>query len=200
MYVIGLNGPPRSGKDTVADSIRMQLLRDGYSCKVIHTAAPMRKAAFSLLGLESTHVSYEAVKDLKQQMTGDTVRQLMIQLSEEFIKPKYGQDYWARLLQRRINVWVRSLGRDEKKAPVVIIPDIGFDVEANMLGQTHGEQYANVFLNRKGKHFRNDSRSYVKPDCHAGINMHVTNEENKVQEAVTEILNHLRILHDWDIK
>jgi hypothetical protein len=90
-----------------------------------------------------TREEYDEVKDMpakllaKAELTQDgvntfqsygTVREFMIRLSEDFVKPTYGQDFWARaMVQHNCDWWghIKS---------VVIVTDVGFESEVNYLG------------------------------------------------------------------
>lgn len=161
-YIIGLNGPPKSGKDTIAAAMRDHLdPRCNIPVVIDHLARPMRQMAMSLTGNDPTDFAlYNSIKDtpqklLRRALTGglDSIRQLMIAMSEEFIKPVYGQDFWARkmLLSHQ---WL-----DEGMPGVLIVPDIGFPAEVGVFDDMFpGVKTLIVQVDRPGATWVGDSR------------------------------------------
>lgn len=161
--VVGFNGPPQSGKDTVGFALREALHTQEISAVAIALAKPMRVACMRLLGLDSVDDGlYAAHKAIPQKLfKGETLRQAMIRYSEEFVKPNYGQDFWARAL------WELEL---HKHFRVTIITDIGFSAEADFLKSN--SRFLLVQLHRGDLDFSNDSRSYLNADDYQSMRQH----------------------------
>lgn len=83
------------------------------------------------------------------------VRQVMIDFSETFMKPRFGVDIFGRLLWKRCEEqshWYSSF----------IIDDSGFESEARFIASQVGpERCYLIRLHRKGHDFAGDSRSYI---------------------------------------
>ena len=158
MYIVGFNGPPRSGKDTLAGMVADALSEWNRDNWIRSLSLPMRQMAFGALGLEYTNDYYEAIKDVPQAALGCTVRQFMIDLSEKFMKPTYGQTIWSQLLTSEFHsAWDSN--------SVLLIPDIGFEVECKYLSEIASpENFYLVRTAREGCSFDNDSRSYINWD------------------------------------
>lgn len=192
MYVIGLNGPPRSGKDTIATAIRNDNDID-LPVMLESLSRPMRKAAFALLGMDYSDRTYEVEKDWDQKLLAnqndndyDSIRELMIGLSEKFVKPIYGQDFWAR------SVFESHLSDDPT---LVVIPDIGFEAECAYIEEFVGEDnFLNVHLERPNCGWLNDSRRYVKTTHCLSVDNNRTPDHAK-----NEILNFIRNKMGWKI-
>lgn len=157
MYIVGFNGPPRSGKDTLAEMLAQHMDSAGVTIPVftLPLSLPLREIAFTMAGLKYSQVHYEDFKTTHFPMFGKTGRQLMIDVSESFLKPVYGQDIMAKLLYDRIPL-------DLAMSSVLLVPDCGFQVETEYLGNTVGAE--NFFLarvRRTGCDFSNDSRGWV---------------------------------------
>src|ERR1700753_3374297 len=105
--VVLLNGPPRCGKDTIA-----QHLIPYFAFARMKFAAPLKRMAAGLLDMDVSAVERhkeaefnilcrETLKDEFGQspMYGpkDTLRKLLIRISEEFLKPTYGDTFSGRL-------------------------------------------------------------------------------------------------------
>lgn len=170
-FIIGFNGPPRSGKDTLGTALADKL------CQIVDIpvftlslAQPMREAVMSLCSI-ATREEYDEVKDLpakllaKSELSQDgintfenygTVREFMIRLSEDFVKPTYGRDFWARCLVDQHRSWWG------KSPAVVIITDIGFEEEVTALQTLVGfGNYLGIQLDRQETSWKLDSRGYV---------------------------------------
>lgn len=168
-YVIGLNGPPKSGKDTIANALRTMMDHECNIPTVIdHLARPMREMALSLTGHDPKNfANYNAIKDspqklLKRALGGseDSIRQLMIRTSEDFIKPLYGDDFWGRKLIDE-HKWI-----EEGIPGVLIVPDIGFPAEVGAFDLLFDKipqlQTLIVQVERPGVDWGNDSRIVCK--------------------------------------
>ena len=84
----------------------------------------------------------------------DTLRQLLIRISEEYLKPTYGNSFFGRLA-------VRELKRSAY--PLTIFTDSGFYEEAHTVVRSIGRRNTILIrLHREGCDFRNDSRSYLR--------------------------------------
>lgn len=96
--VIILNGAPRSGKDTLSrlmfeGNIFEKMVRGSFK-------RPLQDIAASVLGMSSEDFldQYEVIKDLPcPNGLPMTVRDLMIKISEEWIKPLGGKRYFGDL-------------------------------------------------------------------------------------------------------
>lgn len=155
MYVIGFNGPPRCGKDT-AMAMLTGIIESSSSIPTLirPLSMPMRLRAFGALGLKYSDSLYEQLKDKPMSVLQDnTLRRFMIDDSERFMKPTYGQDIWCKLV-------VESIPKTFDG--VVLIPDFGFSHEPKFFEKKYG--LANVVtaqIERPEKSFTNDSRTWV---------------------------------------
>jgi hypothetical protein len=157
MYCIAFNGPPRVGKDTIAD-----LLDHHFDLKITpgirkSLATPLRLMVYAMLGRTFDAKHYESEKDIPQPMfDGHTIREMMIRASEEWIKPVYGQGALARMT-------VSSLGTSIHLPGVCLISDSGFQPETDVLVDAFGEdRFLMVQLEREGAEWGADSRGYVE--------------------------------------
>jgi len=155
MKIILLNGPPRSGKDAAAEML-LSAIPDSVHVKF---AEPLRRALPELFGL-----SKDAWLDLylnhkdepAEELLGFSVRNRMIWLSEEVMKPVYGKDIFGHIAVNQI----RALGPN-----TVVISDCGFPAEVVPLCEWFGEKSLLVIrLTRPGATFAGDSRNYVDMD------------------------------------
>lgn len=117
MIHIGLTGQARAGKDTVA---QLLISRLGYT--QASAAKPLKEGGQALLGLFGCTPD-EATKDEVMPDLGITPRQVWKDLSEEFLKPKFGQDILAKILCKQI----------QSIPGPVVVSDVRFNAEAELL-------------------------------------------------------------------
>lgn len=157
MYIVGFNGPPRSGKDTLAEMLADKMDKSGVTLPVRmeSLSLPLREIAYAMTGWAGSldGENYEQFKTTHFKAFGKSGRHIMIDVSEQFLKPVYGIEIMAQLLIQR-NI--------EFGPAVLLIRDCGFQIEVNPLESWVGREnlyMANVF--REGCDFSNDSREYV---------------------------------------
>lgn len=153
--LIGMSGPPRSGKDTIGKLLGAVIEdRHGIQPQVRALSTPMREVVYAMLGIEYSETHYERCKDFPQEaFGGKSIRQAMIAFTEEHVKPTYGKGFWAASLLGRM--W-------EPQPRVLIVTDLGFDEEVDVFSARFGvENTFYVHTVRPGCTFAGDSRSYV---------------------------------------
>lgn len=194
-FVIGFNGPPRSGKDTLATALEALLSEAAPEIQVHRhaLAATMRAGAMATLGLSGGDKFYSDIKDKPMDLLGGkTFRRFMIDMSEVFVKKEYGQDFWARLLHARNQAWWNRKG-----PTVLIVTDIGFPAEVQFLCE-HSTHTVIVQLDRAKLDFTQDSRNYVWTAAnHGGTNFAYSNNETP-REGAERILKVLH-KHGWPV-
>lgn len=188
MKVVGFSGPPHCGKDSIAKEIDRTYwdLADAESPQVVimSLAWYMREMGMTLLGHDPDDDSlYAELKEERQELLErtpefltpgtryerDTLRQFMIELSERFIKPRYGQDFWARRLYQDL----MEEGFDDDT--IFLVPDFGFQVEPQFFMEKLGpENVLIVQVAREGCDFSKDSRSYVGADHNLALENNAT--------------------------
>lgn len=192
-FIVGFNGPPKSGKDTIATAVMNILDREGVVLPVHRQAlaATMRDGAAAILGLTGGDKWYNEVKDKPLEvLNGKTFRRFMIDMSETFVKNIYGQDFWARLLYARNKHWWNSV------PSILIVTDIGFPAETQFLCE-HSKHYINIRVDRRGTDFTSDSRRYTSAQSHGGIDFALTNDDTP--EAAAEQVCRVMYKHGWPV-
>lgn len=158
MFIVGFNGPPQSGKDTAAQFLASALdSRTDLPVKVVSVVDTLARMGAVLLGAEYSNEWYEWAKATPFDiLKGATLRQWMIDQTEEFHKPKYGAAFWFTTL----------LTRHEDFPGVLIISNIGFEYEARM-ADAHAKSFLMIKMNRPGTDW--DSRGPVTMRNHRNI-------------------------------
>jgi hypothetical protein len=115
-----------------------------------------------MVGLTYDDSTYETFKETYFERLDRTGRQLMIDASESFLKPTYGQTVMADLLIQKL--------RGFPSNSLVLIRDSGFQVEIDPLIKEFGADNVMVVqVHRTGCNFDNDSREFVfHPDGRQG--------------------------------
>lgn len=172
-FIIGFNGPPRVGKDTIATALMDLLDSEGVTNLPIQRqalAATMRDGAAAILGMNLTTERYNEIKDDPLDVLGGgTFRRFMIDMSEVFVKGVYGRDFWSRLLHARNKTWW------DRIPSILLVTDIGFKEEVEFFCN-HSALYLNVRVDRPGCDFKNDSRSYIMAQNYGGKDFALTND------------------------
>lgn len=166
-HIILLNGPPRSGKDTIAREI--ERIGEDEMRGVVHClkfAQPLKVAAHAALNLMSdggdAPLPADAFEDDKdrplQAFFGLSPRQFYIQFSEVWMKPLFGHDIYGGLAARTVSR-IDAI----KTNRLCVFSDSGFASEARVLIEKFGpDRILLVRLHRPGTSFAGDSRSYLK--------------------------------------
>lgn len=161
MRCIILNGPPGVGKDTIADYMVKEL---GF--KKMGFKTPLIEIACRLVGMSVDEFMTHYTRELKEKpwerlrmgLKCHSPRSLLIHVSENCLKPVFGQDIISKALVDE----VLSSTQD------VVFADGGFVDEINTLYQALPGLVV-VQLHRPGYDFSNDSRSYVEADPSIGF-------------------------------
>jgi hypothetical protein len=191
-FIIGFNGPPRSGKDTIASALSALLDSEGINSLPVHKlalAATMRDGAAAILGMNLSDRQYSEIKDKPLEVLGGkSFRDFMIAMSEVFVKGIYGKDFWSRLMFSRNKSWWNG------KPSILIVTDIGFSEEVKFFCE-NSRLYLNVRVDRRGCDFSKDSRGYCAAGPYGGKDFVLSND-GTVEEAAQEVA---RIMYKFGV-
>lgn len=168
MKVILLNGPARSGKDSLAHAFAAYANGRLVTSEVTKFAKPLKESAHRLFGFDLPHDAFEAVKDVPQDyLHGKTWRQVYIAVSELLFKPLFGADIFGRMLVDEIEL-LQKISKEDGEDPTdyFLVSDSGFAAEAQAVVDRFGaENVILVRLERDGYTFAGDSRGYIELPC-----------------------------------
>lgn len=151
--IIILNAPPGAGKDTIGE-----LIEKWAKKHVVHMSfkAQMFDIARAMLGARNYEAFIEAYNDRNRKerplkfLNGKSPRQFMIWISEDVIKPQFGNGYFG-----------KRFSDDAKGCEYPIIcTDGGFPDEVTAL-ILRGHTVKLCRLHRDGYTFEGDSRNYI---------------------------------------
>tara|TARA_R110000744_G_scaffold7342_4_gene25345 strand:- start:1461 stop:2036 length:576 start_codon:yes stop_codon:yes gene_type:complete len=156
--VIVLNGAPSSGKDTIA-----KLFRGRQNFYHMEVKAELFKIALQLSGIskEDWFDRYDdRENNLKEQpwdrLGGLSQREFLIKISEEWMKPVFGNHVFGKKAAES----VQSNGRSTSE---FIFSDGGFQDELDAMVEELGEDNILLIrLHREGCSFEGDSRGFLK--------------------------------------
>ena len=186
--IILVNGPPGSGKDTIAK----EFIRRGLPYDVIgkYQVSPIEEkfsyplkaaipALFDLDPLEAVDLE-DNKNDPSPTLFGVSYRKAQIDMSENYVKSTFGDKTFGKLAVRRIQKTLSRFGTN-LLIPVFVISDSGFDSEADAVEEAFPGRVSIVRLVRDGTSFVNDSRKYIKFKPQGGLSMWLENNESKDQ-------------------
>lgn len=159
--IICINGAPGVGKDTAG-----KLLKEIYGdVKLMKFALPSDEIAQNLLDIsDSVYADWrenrkDEIPTKHNSACKVTLAELLITISENFIKPCFGETYLAHECAAEIG----SAGIGVKNEPVYVITDVGFQYEFEYFKECFKDT-ANVRLiniKRDGYTFDDDPREEV---------------------------------------
>ena len=159
-HVIYVNGFKRSGKDTVGE-----ILHKHRHVSLFKAATPLYKAiqeVFSLSEGEWMDMYENAKEKPSQALYGMTPREAMIWLSEDVMKPKFGDDFFGVSLGKRIM---------NSQCDVAVVTDSGYAKEiAACMNALPFHQHHLIYLYRTGTTNKGDSREIINP-CDLGLDV-----------------------------
>jgi hypothetical protein len=158
------NGPPGSGKDAIANYMINEYRIDGEICKFADNIRNTIFATFPHINADN----YDSLKNLpiggifQNDKKDITLRQFIIKYAEEFMKPIFGKDIFAKITHQKIMELF-----DKKQC--VFVTDLGKDEEIDFIYKNITNSDIEIVLvqvYRKGCSFINDSRTYIDKDVY----------------------------------
>ncbi len=185
---IAFNAPPSAGKDTL-----VAMLVDATHASAFEFKAQVINLCLALTGLGQGQWEewYREDKELvRPQLLGHSCRSLQILIAETFIKPNFGQGYFA-----------ESVCRESMRAVNgAAYSDLGFNEElAVVANKAPGNSVIVVRVFRDGYSYEatekraKDSRYYINPDDYPDVVfIDVHNEEGKPRESFQLMFDEIR--------
>lgn len=150
--IILLNGPPGSGKDTIA-----RILLEKYNGINLKYSQPIRNATCAMFGILDSELDFRKNQPIDIQKSNYRIRDFMISIGEDIIKPKLSKDWFAEQL-------LNSIQTTHSNQDLIIVSDLGFIRELEVvylsLKDTYDFELWKIY--RPGKDFSSDSRTYIE--------------------------------------
>jgi len=194
--VVILNGPPGSGKDTLADHVHWYYNSTGENiapwasgmyCVRREFKESLIKLAIYLYQVDERW--FEDVcrdrdqKELPQrELGGISPRDALIEVSESVVKPNFGKDWFGRHAARKLT-----------PNALHVFSDGGFESEILPLIKRVGQKnFLLIRLERDGSDFAGDSRRYLDP--YLAQNYSVLENNGRPEDAGDALI---RLIDDW---
>jgi len=178
-----LNGPPMSGKDTLA-----KILSKKHGMTHLEFKTPLYADTASFYGIDerlfTNLASNRNEKDQPQEvLDNETPRQALIVTSENVVKITFGEDHYGVLAAKKV------LLSDSRS---FVFSDGGFIDEIKpfyKMMNSNGLTVVLVRLHRENCNFKIDSRNYMEPSCTNNLIVKdITICENEPHTAIKQIL------------
>jgi len=166
--IVVLNGPPRSGKDSIANYLQ----QEGHpyteiaqrNVMVMHNKAshPMKHFLMECFGV--SQYDLEDKKDQPNVLPNQvTVRQAQINMFRDFLEPTFGPEVLGYLLGKRITADLsRHFSYFPDTFPLFVISDCGRTAEFLELCKQHNGHVCLLYLVRPGYNYDGDIRETIR--------------------------------------
>lgn len=193
MYIVAFNGPPRSGKDTLAGMVADRLCAITDAPVILESLSlPLRHIAHAMVGRKYQEAAYESFKEEYFERLDRTGRQLMIDVSESFLKPTYGIHIMADLLIQR----TRKLPSNA----IILVRDSGFQIEVDPLIREVGEKNLIVVqVHRPDTSFAGDSREWVYHPADQNVHIRNAGDLNNLEVEAGRVVFRARNQFGWKL-
>lgn len=186
--IVLINGPKRSGKSTLARTLKQMV----PSAEIIGFSYHLKRFVHGIYlgqkGFEADPDCFDAVKEEPQEILGGrSWRWAYIHYSEIVIKPLHGKEWFGQQ-------FIRSV--EESDADIVFVPDSGFVEEAETVVRRFGSDKVTLIrLRRRIKNgdgfidFGTDSRNYITLSSVGVHYIPIINEEGQMDVTSGRVLN-----------
>ena len=118
--IILINGKKRSGKDYLANALKLELEQQGHTAEIMSFATPIKEIVADTFG-----ISLELLDDYKNNsqaidVAGENLldfRVLLQRFGTEAMKSQFGNEVWVDLLKDKVN---------KSTAEYILVPDFRF--------------------------------------------------------------------------
>lgn len=194
-YFIAINGPARSGKDTLTKFVKQDdWFRKHFTVHHVAFAQVIKDCVHRFIGEKYSDERKHEVMELST--IGKTYRDSYIAFSEDFAKPIFGPDIFGRLVARSI---IEQYTPEWGLPRLFVCSDSGFKPEYEAVQHELGADNTMVVkLFREGFDFPGDSRSYWSTGMQsADIYNNASTEEFKLNGV--SVLRDLVIARKWHV-
>lgn len=189
MDIIFINGHKRSGKDTLG-----HIFARDHGAAIHKAAEPLYKAiqeTFSLSPMQWASLYVESKETPCEELWGLSPRQAMIWLSEEVIKPRFGEHFFGYQLAMRIN----TCGDD-----LIVVTDSGMIREVeSCIENTPTYKHHLINIQRDGTNGKNDSRVIITPNDVAVDTHHVVENNGAAASLSDQVARIIKTIREEEV-
>lgn len=195
--IVIFSAPPRAGKDTLALALHEALDIDS---EIREFKSPMFAIAAQTMGIPFTkfinlyQTNLNDWKDTPRPDLGNkSVRQLLIQISEVYIKPFFGDNYFGRMAAEKVErseTIIHPNGKVSRNEHVHIFADGGFPVELMELVGRYPERVRIIRVHRDGTSFAGDSRNWLDMEGVPSLDL---DNNRTIEEALDDVRSWLEL-------
>jgi hypothetical protein len=188
--IVFLNGPKNSGKTAAARFLKDHFIGafDKFGpTSTMQLSTPLKKAMQELLGLQHSieHMAskVEGLKDTPNAHFLDRIpRQELISLSEDWLKPRFGDDVLGKIAAKQIPKMVGQL---------IVIDGVGFSSELIPLVEAVGGPFNCLLIQfmRDGCTFEGDSRSYIETHAITTVQLDNRHDYTFFKDQIIHVVN-----------
>jgi hypothetical protein len=181
--LILFNGPRHSGKDTASIYCHQK-----YGAHHFKFSYPMKAGIKTMFSLSDEQVDYlETIKtEPSELLFGKSYVECQISLSEEWFKVKWNNKIFGMLA---VNYLKGQINKNPEQN-FYVCSDSGFSSEAYPVADLFGaENVLLVKIQRPGKTFDGDSRSYIELDNIKTIELQNDKTEEEYKKAIDNVVN-----------
>ncbi len=191
--IILLNAPKFAGKDTIAD-----ILVEKYGYRKYQFKERLFEIASALSGVPKGDFKklYED-RSFKEEPNatcfGMSTRELFIDISENYCKPRFGRDYFGVVAARALDAEYIANGGN------YVFSDSGFPEEALALGKHFGNKNIKIvrFTRPGSDSFAGDSRSFIDLN-EFGVHTTPIYQNNRTPEEFANLVHSYSVEKDYD--
>lgn len=189
LRVVLMNGPSKSGKDTIVDAFVhkyrvLGIIQPGdpsFVAEKMKFAAPIKRAQAAFFDMSEDELDIEKDNPI---LPGHVMpRTGLIRLSEIWAKPLFGPTVFGDILRNDIRSGMKN-DPPTGYIRLVLVSDSGFEPEAQSLVDEFKESVHIVKVWRHGATFVGDSRAYLPDDFISPWNIWGIDNNDRVEDAV----------------
>jgi len=184
--VVVFNGPPSSGKDSLAEYLRGATLVQAMEFK-----RHLIEIALMLSGVarDDWEWWYQSDKEKpRPELSGHSCRSFLIMVSEDMVKPNMGRDYFGRAAVRYLKE--NEVGLDSCG---FCFTDSGFAEELQcVVAHVGAENVIVIQLHRQGTSFEGDSRDYLDRNAFPDVMFLQHQNDQPIEESAAALLSVLK--------
>lgn len=172
--IIGISGKMGSGKDTAGQIIYDYL---HPNCEITHFADPLKQFCIDYLGLKYEDLYTEQGKKEFNHFWNMTNREILQKVGTDALRNGFDKDIWVKITELKIKTKIKTN---------IVIPDVRFDNEAEMILKNKG-----IVLNIERPETKQDTHISEQGISHNLISINILND-GTLEELKNKVIGALK--------